>query len=276
MKEEPTAAAKSKTEQWWDQASCAGDPYTKAPLGITRGMIQEYIEGKRSELPGIRVSQLNLLQETAGKAVLCLASGGGHQSVAFSLLGAKVTVFDLCQGQLREDETAARHYGYEVRTVKGDMCDLSGLADESFDLVYHPLSINYTPEVASVFREVYRILRPGGIYSFDFMNPAVLPSSFFGRSSNNGDREISRVVVHIAPEWPEPETVAGEINPPREYRHEFRDVFGGLLEQGFIIRRVGEIPSYIRAQLQGEQGSTSEKICLNYLHLNVTVEKPRV
>ena len=35
--------------------------------------------------------------------VLCLACGGGQQSVALALLNANVTVFDLSEGQLDRD-----------------------------------------------------------------------------------------------------------------------------------------------------------------------------
>ncbi|HEX8352099.1 MAG TPA: class I SAM-dependent methyltransferase, partial [Pyrinomonadaceae bacterium] len=62
-----------------------------------------------------------------GGRVLCLAGGGGRESAAFSLLGARVTVFDLSEEQLERDRAAAAHYGHEVSTVRGDMRDLSAL-----------------------------------------------------------------------------------------------------------------------------------------------------
>jgi SAM-dependent methyltransferase len=282
MKEEKATTAKSKIESWWDQANQAGDRYTRADLEITREMIQQYAEGKGPSLTGIQISQPELLKGAGEKSVLCLGAGGGHQSVAFGLLGASVTVLDLCEGQLREDENAARHYGYPIRTIKGDMSDLSALAGESFDLVYHPLSINYAPKVSSVFQEVYRVLRPGGIYSFDFINPAVMPSSFSGHSWSKANQEVFRVIIHLVPQWPGGpvlKNAAGEKNmeegePTGEYRHEFKDIFGGLLEPGFIVRRVNEIPSYIRTQLQGERGIDNRQFHLTNLYLNVTVEKP--
>lgn len=65
------------------------------------------------------------LGSVAGKDVLCLACGGGRQSAAFALLGARVTVLDLSGGQLRRDQEAAAHYGVDIRTRQGDMRDLS-------------------------------------------------------------------------------------------------------------------------------------------------------
>src|SRR5439155_18933175 len=65
------------------------------------------------------------LGELTGRRVLCLASGGGQQSVAFALLGAQVTVFDVSEEQLLRDQKAAAYYQFYIETVLGDMRDLS-------------------------------------------------------------------------------------------------------------------------------------------------------
>lgn len=59
------------------------------------------------------VDPRGVLGDLDGTAVLCLASGGGKQSVACALLGAHVTVLDLSSDQLALDEAAA-HYGLGV------------------------------------------------------------------------------------------------------------------------------------------------------------------
>src|SRR5688572_29413116 len=68
----------------------------------------------------------------AGKDVLCLASGGGRQSAAFGLLGARVTVYDLSETQLSRDAEAAAHYGLRIDAIQGDMRDLARFAADSF------------------------------------------------------------------------------------------------------------------------------------------------
>src|SRR5262245_23876261 len=113
------------------------------------------------------------LGEIEGKAVLCLASGGGQQSAAFALLGASVTVLDLSEEQLQRDRQAAAHYHVNIQTLQGDMRDLSQLPAQGFDLVWQPYSLNFVPEVHQVFREVARVLRPGGLYRFSCANPFV-------------------------------------------------------------------------------------------------------
>src|SRR5215208_2335729 len=86
------------------------------------------------------------LGDLDGRRVLCLAGGGGRESACFSLLGARVTVFDLSPEQLERDRTAAAHYGKSVETLCGDMRDLSALQGADFDLVWHPYSLNFVPD----------------------------------------------------------------------------------------------------------------------------------
>ncbi len=67
--------------------------------------------------------------------------------------------------------SAARHHGLTVETVQGDMRDLSALCASRFDVVWQPYSLNYSPAVERVFREVARVLKPNGIYQVTFANP---------------------------------------------------------------------------------------------------------
>src|SRR5437762_3782720 len=100
-----------------------------------------------------------LLGDVASKRVLCLAAGGGQQSAAFALLGARVTVVDISEEQLARDREAAAHYQIEIETLQGDMRDLSRLDTHVFDIVWHPYSLNFVPDARVVFREVARVIR---------------------------------------------------------------------------------------------------------------------
>ena len=97
-----------------------------------------------------------------GAAVLCLASGGGQQGPVLAAAGADVTVFDNSPAQLARDEEVAAREGLALRTVLGDMRDLSAFPDASFDVVFNPVSNVFCPELAPVWRESFRVLRPGG------------------------------------------------------------------------------------------------------------------
>ena len=105
--------------------------------------------------------------------MLCLASGGGQQGPVLAAAGAEVTVFDNSPAQLARDEEVAAREGLTLRTVLGDMRDLSAFPDASFDVVFNPVSNVFCPELAPVWRESFRVLRPGGVLMAGFMNPDI-------------------------------------------------------------------------------------------------------
>lgn len=105
------------------------------------------------------------------KKVLCLASGGGQQGPIISALGADVTVFDNSKKQLEKDEFVANRENLNIRTVQGDMKDLSAFSNNSFDFIIHPWSNGYVDSVLPVWREASRVLKQGGIMISGFANP---------------------------------------------------------------------------------------------------------
>ena len=112
----------------WQALADADALFTRPALDLTVDSAREFVD------------PAGLFGNLAGKEVLCLAGGGGQQSGAFALLGAHVTVFDLSEAQLERDRQIAVHYRREIKTVQGDMRDLSLLSPASFDLVFQPYS----------------------------------------------------------------------------------------------------------------------------------------
>lgn len=184
------------------------------------------------------------LKDVAGKTVLCLACGGGQQSVAFALLGARVTVFDLSAEQLERDRKAAEHYGLDVEIRQGDMRDLSAFEPESFDIVYHAYSLSFVPDAEAVFREVARILRRGGIYHFNCANPFVMG---VGLNDWNGEGYVLKKPyidkARISSEdqdWVYDRNDSDAIPGPIEYRHTLSSLLNGLIKNKFIISHVSD------------------------------------
>ncbi|HAH46528.1 MAG TPA: class I SAM-dependent methyltransferase, partial [Planctomycetaceae bacterium] len=66
-----------------------------------------------------------LPESVTGKHVLCLASGGGWQSILYASAGAQVTVVDLSNKMLQLDEQEAHRRGLQVKIVEASMDDLS-------------------------------------------------------------------------------------------------------------------------------------------------------
>ena len=106
----------------------------------------------------------------AGKKVLGLASGGGQQIPVFAALGAECTVLDYSEKQLESERMVAEREGYPVNLVRADMTKPLPFADESFDLIFHLVSNCYVEEVRPIFRECFRVLKPGGILLGGFDN----------------------------------------------------------------------------------------------------------
>ncbi len=175
-----------------------------------------------------------------GKEVLCLAAGGGQQSAAFALLGARTTVIDFSETQLARDRQALAHYGLEAQLEQGDMRDLSRFAPAAFDIVWHAYSVNFVPDAGEVFDQVKRVLHPGGLYRLQWHNPfttTVEESGWDGR----GYRVIAPYAGGEArfrsTDWDveDADGVTRKVEGPREFNHRLSDVINGLIGRGFVI-----------------------------------------
>ncbi len=105
-----------------------------------------------------------------GLDVLCMASGGGQQGSILAAVGAKVTVLDNSLKQLEQDRFVAEWHALPIATVEGDMADLSVFSDQSFDLIVHPVSNCFAPDVRPVWKETFRVLCQGGVLMAGFNN----------------------------------------------------------------------------------------------------------
>lgn len=193
-----------------------------------------------------------------GKRVLCLASGGGQQSVAFGLLGADVTVVDLSEAQLQRDREAAAHYGLKIEIRQADMRDLSALASSSFDLIDQPYSLNFVPDAQPVFAQVARVIKSGGLYRAACANPF---AAGITECDWNGDGyTIKRPYVQGArlvyedQAWVYDREQNAPIPPPQEFRHTLSVLLNGLRQNGFALRRLEEIGAY-SADADAEPGT---------------------
>jgi SAM-dependent methyltransferase len=181
--------------------------------------------------------------DLAGTAILCLASGGGQQGPVFAAAGADVTVFDNSPAQLaRDDEVAARE-GLSIRTVLGDMRDLTAFADASFDVVFNPVSNVFCPDLAPVWQESSRVLRPGGLLLAGFLNPDIF--IFDVAALDEREEFVVRYKLPFSTfDLPEDERTRGYGDGPIEYSHSLTEQIGGQLAAGFILTHLVEAPHH--------------------------------
>lgn len=112
-----------------------------------------------------------LPKQLKNKDILCLASAGGQQAPVLAAAGANVTVFDISEKQLELDRYVAKRNHLTLKTIQGDMSNLFGITDGSFDYIIHPISNLYVPDLTPVWRECYRVLRSQGVLLASFYNP---------------------------------------------------------------------------------------------------------
>ena len=220
---------RTANERHWNRMVEEGCGFTIPWLDLDVALLRRFAEGRLDPVPDPLscIYPASVLLDVAGRDVLCLALGGGQQSAVFGLLGARVTVVDLAEGQLEGDQRAAAHYGYEVTTIHADMRDLSCLADESFDLVYGT-GLTYIPELREVYSGVARFLRTSGVFRADLGQPAV--------HFVDWDGEGYRITKPYA------ERIDRREDGAIEFRHYMDDIFNGLLDTGFSIQGVYEAP----------------------------------
>jgi SAM-dependent methyltransferase len=171
-----------------------------------------------------------------GANVLCLASGGGQQAPVLAAAGANVTVLDNSPRQLAQDRLVAERDSLTIETVEGDMADLSMFADESFDLVFHPVSNLFAPEVRPVWAEAFRVLRHGGSLLAGFLNPAVYIFDL-DLLDSSGELRVRYALPYADATSKSEEEVARQIErgEPLEFSHTLEDQIGGQIEAGFVI-----------------------------------------
>ena len=217
----------------WDQLVDQGNPWT---IPCTPEMIKAARKGEWSVLLTEQkpVPRAWFPQDLNGLDVLCLASGGGQQGPILAAIGAKVIVYDNSPNQLEQDRKVARREGLALVTVEGDMRDLSSFPDNCFDLVFHPISNVFCPEVRPVWREAFRVLRPAGILLAGFNNPAIY--IFDGVLALKGVFKVKYHLPFDATKLTEKERLREfDENSPLEFSHSLDDQIGGQLEAGFIL-----------------------------------------
>jgi SAM-dependent methyltransferase len=172
-----------------------------------------------------------------GLEVLCLAAGGGKHGPLYAAAGGRVTVLDISPAMLELDRAVARERKIDLAIVQGSMDDLGMLAAERFDVVIHPVSTCYLPDVGRVFREVARVVRPGGLYVSQHKSPASLQAGLVPGAA--GRYELVHRVDGREPLPGEPPSRLREAGT-QEFVHSLSALLGGMCAAGFTIEDVCE------------------------------------
>jgi SAM-dependent methyltransferase len=187
-----------------------------------------------------------------GQRVLCLAAGGGKHGALYAAAGGVVTVVDLSSQMLALDRAVAAERGYDARLVRTSMEDLSMFAPGEFDLVIHPVSTCYVPDVQPVFRAVARVTRPGGLYVSQHKSPVSL------QTAACPDRlrfsyTITEPYYRTGP-LPPAEPSRLREHGTLEFLHRWEELIGGICRAGFVVEDLVE-PMHAKPPLGHELGA---------------------
>lgn len=166
-----------------------------------------------------------------GRRLLCLAAGGGRQGPLYAAAGADVTVVDISPAMLELDREVAAERRLPLRTVETSMDNLGMFREAEFDIVIHPVSTCYVPDILPVYRQVARVTRPGGVYISQHKQPASLQADV---------KPSARGYELIEPYYrrgPLPPVVGSRHREEgtHEFLHRWEELIGGMCRAGFVV-----------------------------------------
>lgn len=217
----------------WDKRSESNDTWS---IPVSSQDIQRARAGDWSIVltPEKPVPASWLPRNLTGKKILCLAGGGGQQGPILAAAGAEVTVFDNSRVQLSKDAYVARRDGLIIRTVQGNMQDLSAFEDGSFDYIVHPWSNGYIDDVRPVWRECARVLKRNGVLLAGFGNP--ISCIFHVGKFERGILQVENTIPYAdADHMDDPETRAIVEADGYLWSHTLEDQLQGQTDAGFAI-----------------------------------------
>ena len=171
--------------------------------------------------------------ELKGRKVLGLASGGGQQMPIFAALGADCTVLDYSEEQLAAERLVAGREGYAIEVIRADMTEQLPFDDGTFDIIFHPVSNCYVREVKPIWKECWRVLRPGGrlLSGVDhFVNFIV----------DEDEREIVNRLPFDPLTDPGQREQLEKTDSGMQFSHTLEEQINGQLEAGFTLLELYE------------------------------------
>jgi SAM-dependent methyltransferase len=218
-------AAANHNRVAWNQMARQQQRFTRAAPDEGFDDPLKYLDGDGWLSPGIR-----------GLRLLCLAAGGGRHGPLYAAAGADVTVVDLSSLQLELDRLVAAERKLTLRTVETSMDDLSMFGQGEFDVVVHPVSTCYLPDLRPVYAQIARVTRPDGLYISQHKQPTSLQ---VGLVEQWGSYRLEEPYYRTGPLPPVEGSLYREAGT-LEYLHRWEQLLGQMCRAGFVIEDLCE------------------------------------
>ena len=156
-------------ERWDNISRKKGNPYS---IPITHDQFKKYKENEIEVYLTIgKPVPRHWFDKSKGNKILGLACGGGQQGPIFVAKGYDTTIMDFSEEQLMKDRMVAKREKIKIETVNSDMTKRFPFENDSFDIIFCPVSNVYIEDLENMWNESYRVLKSGGLLMVGYMNP---------------------------------------------------------------------------------------------------------
>ena len=210
---------------WWEKHAAEYQRQCRIPIDILYG------PGAPNE------DELQLIGPVAGRHVLEIGCGGAQAAIAFARRGAFVIGVDVAEAELRFARDLASQEGVTISLIQRDMSDLEPIPNESQDIVFSACAFGYVDHLDRCFSEVYRVLRPEGIFVWSIGHPF---AGVINSKTLTVDKSYFDTGVHIEGDTGVPGDAFGSVD------RTLSDYFNLLVQAGFWIEHLVEPDSRTR------------------------------
>ena len=165
------------------------------------------------------------------KKVLGLGCGGGQQMPIFTAQGARCTLIDNDDWQLEAEQEVAEREGYWIKTIKSSLDKPLPVEDGEFDIVFLPAITISIKDTKPLWKECYRVLKPGGILMAGLDNG--LNFAF------DGEEKFLENTLPFDP-LANPEQKAQLGDDDMQFSHTLEEQLNGQLQAGFMLTHIFE------------------------------------
>ncbi|MGW4844883.1 class I SAM-dependent methyltransferase [Nocardia brasiliensis] len=205
---------------------------------------------------------LQLMGSLSGLAVIELGCGGGQNSVAMAHRGARVTGVDFAERQIRFARDLSIECGVEANFVLADLADLSAFPSMHWDVALSCFAIEYLSDLNQFFKDVHRMLRPGGLAVVCDLHPFVSSCDLTGVNMRSIISSVSYFNMHeVTFEWPIPGAVG--VNTFTRFHRTFEQWFDAVAQSGLVVTAVRE-PRVDRRQSKDAPAYSDKTIATQY------------
>jgi SAM-dependent methyltransferase len=172
-----------------------------------------------------------------GKQAIVVGSGDNYLAFALAGMGAKVTSTDISAQQLEIARQRAVNLGLDITFHQADAASPEGLPDGAYDLACSSNGFFvWISKPSLVFQQVFRVLKPGGLYIFYDVHPFQRPWK--------DQADPLEMAKPYAETGPFENKEAGQVS--FEFNWRLSDLLNPLLESGLVIRKLAETSAKAR------------------------------